>query len=414
MVLLGWGKVWISRDSTFHYWTPPAKKLGFHARWVLDGDDLALAEVVGRTEAERFDAYMRFVPLLRYLRWDRRAPAFLAAWVPRSRRLANPFYYQDDLLAEIPETYRRLLARLGREAPGAVLVDIDGLLATLVPQCTPPCMQVMRLPLQLGFPYRMPNEHFSPLGNRLVATTLLHAMYPDPDRVNDAIRVGPEPVAGAPTGPPIALRDAVRIDVALGGRVVAGLYARPKSPLVDVPSRVDRLPADVPRLLAVVGGGQTLLDAPLLPLSSADGSPEVALEVQGTTHALDVAPAAVGTRELGILRLDPCDVPAFRRALGLALGGTCRVVGQKRELPQGTRARVLVDGKPAIAVSVTASDAVTMALADDAHYVVLPDGDGSAEDPGPGGFVELRLGDAAGAERRVRLAAWRRVPFSGR
>lgn len=411
VVVLGWGRTWMSRDSTFHYWTAPAKKLGFHARYVLDGDGLALAEILGVTEEERFDAYMRFPTPLRYLRWDRRPPPFLEAWLPASRTLQNPFYYRDDVDAEIKETYRRLLARVGRQAPGALLVDIDGLLAALAGECSPPCLPFVRLPLQLGFPYRMLNEHFSPLGNRLAATTVLRGLYPKPERPSGVIRVGPEPVPGDPTGPPIALRDAARIDIALDDRVVGGFYTRPRYAMLDRPARLDHLPPGVQRLMAVVGSGQTLLDAAFLPLPSAEGVPVVALETNGSALPLAIAPSPVGSPELGILRLDLCDAAAFRRALDVAPSGACRVV-RMRDLPAGRRAQVLVDGAPAIAVSVNANDGVSLAVLADPDYVVLPDGDGPADDPGSGGFVDVRLADAAGGRRQVHLAAWTLVPFS--
>lgn len=409
VVVLGWGNVWLARDSTFHYWTPPARKLGFHARYVLAGAGVELAEVVGATEEERFDVYMRFVPPLRYLRWDRRAPAFLEAWVPRSRTLPNPFYYRDDVDEEIRETYRHLLARIGRAAPGAVLVDIDGLLARLAGDCAPPCMQVVRLPLQLGFPYRMPNAHFSPLGNRLVATTVLRAIDPSAPPPAAPIRVRPEAVSGDPTGAAVALRDAVEIDVALDDRIVGGFYVRPRSAL-ERATRIDRLPPGVRRLLAVVGSGQALVDAPFLPLPSDDGAPAVALETEGTTRVLDVETRPVGSRALGMLRLDACDSADLRRALGVGSDVACKVVARMRELPAGRRSQLLVDGKPAIAVSIDVRGAVTMALLDDGHYVVLPDGDRLAEDPGPGGFVDLRVADGAGRRGQVHLAAWTREP----
>jgi lysophospholipase L1-like esterase len=414
VVLLGWGNTWIGRDSTFHYWPVGGRKLGFHARYVLDGDGLALAEVVGLTEAERFDVYMRFVPLLRYLRWDHRAPSFLEAWVPRSRTLENPFYYRDDYVEEIKETYRRLLARVGREAPHPVLVDIDGLLLTLTDACTPPCMPAVRVPPAYGFPYRMFHDHFSPLGNRLVAALALHALFPTPDRVNEMIRVAPAPIAGDPTGEAIPLREAVRIDVTLGDRIVGGLYARPKSVEAERPSRLDTLPAGVQRLVAIVGRGRSLLDAPFLPLSSSDGVPAVALEVDGTTRPLDVQATAVGSRELGLLRLDPCDAAAFRRALGVGDEGMCEVVPTVAELRPGRRSQLLIDGVPAVAVSVDEQHAVHMAPLDPMHYVVLPDANGASDVPGRDGFVDLRLADASGARSAVHLAAWTRVPFAVR
>ncbi|MCW5889069.1 MAG: hypothetical protein KIT14_00815 [bacterium] len=414
VVLLGWARMWTGRDSTFHYWSPPAKKLGFHARYVLAGDGLALAEVVGLTEEERFDAYMRFVPRLRYLRWDRRSPAFLEAWVPPSRTLPNPFYYRDDVTQEIHETYRRLLGWIGREGPNAMLIDIDGLLASLADSCAGPCLPVVRLPPDLVFPYRMPNEHFSPLGNLLVATTVLHSLDPAAFPSQGVIRIGREPVAPDPAQPVIALRDAVEIDVALNDRIVAGLYARPKQLLVERVKRVDRLPPEVRRLLAVVGSDQTLLDAPLLPLPSDAGVPALALEADGTTVALDVEVTPVGPPEVGILRAHLCDAAGFRRALGVDAGAACKVVGRMRELPSGRRTQVRVDGKPAIAVVVNAFGAVTMALLDDAHYAVLPDGDRRPGDPGPGGVVDLRIADGAGRRSRVHVAPFTRVPWTAR
>ena len=49
-----------------------------HACYVLRGGELALVDVLGQTHRERFDGYKRFVPPLRYLRYDRSPPAFLS------------------------------------------------------------------------------------------------------------------------------------------------------------------------------------------------------------------------------------------------------------------------------------------------------------------------------------------------
>jgi hypothetical protein len=166
-VLLGPKTFFYSRDTTFDHSSPSAIHF-LHARRVLDGTGLRLWEVVGDTFESRSAAYRRLVPYWRYLRYDRRAPAFLACLLPRGRELRNPFYYRRDIKGELDEVYRRLLLRMA-DRTQVVLGHYEADIVELGRGLGQTRLHPVKFEEVRAAPYRAPKNHGSPAGNRLVA-----------------------------------------------------------------------------------------------------------------------------------------------------------------------------------------------------------------------------------------------------
>jgi hypothetical protein len=396
VVILALAGLWVPRDTSFTFWDPPAAKLGFHARYVLDGDDVRLVEVLGTSEAERFDAYMRLVPHVRYARYDRRPPAFLRAWVPAGRTARNPFYYRRGALAdEAFATYRILLARLAAGAGRAAVADLTGDLAGV----DVPGLRIVRVPPASAFPYLAPQSHLGPWGNRLVADTVAAVLG-----LGGTVRrvvLSPLATTASAEGGAIRLADARVLDVTLEDVRAGGPYLyRRGDPFAQ--ERIGRLPDGVRGLAAVPLSGATLADALVLPLGQ-DGVPDV---------TLDGAPLAVPTTPLdaGLVVLDLCASTALRDALALAADARCVTVEHAAsERPRGRALALDVGGAPLV-TAVAADDGRTLFLDPGERFFRLrADGD-VRPDPEAlpaAGRVWLVAGDGAGAARRVPLADFR-------
>jgi hypothetical protein len=216
-------------------------------------------------------------------------------------------------------------------------------------------------------------------------------------------------VPGEPEGAAITLHDAVDVDVGLDDHVVAGFYRYHRRGQTMLAPRLRQFDDAVARLVAIVPTDRSLLDAPFLPLDSPDGAVKVALESGGTTQPLAVEVLPVGSSDLGLLRLDPCSAPDFRRALGLDDDARCEAAIDAGELPVGRPARLHLGGRPRLALAVVDRRHVTFAPLDANHYIVRADGNRPAPELGPSGFVTLILGDGSGHRGLIRLAAWMRA-----
>ncbi len=165
------------RDLTFHH-TLDLHPFGLHARHILTGDnELELVSVIGDDFGDRFEAYRRFFPHHRYLRYDRHPPGFLRALVPEGRSVSNVFYYSNqDRRAEASAIYMRLLSRyadsglpvlLSQHLPdvlnSALLVDRSNLYE-------------LHIRRNRAFPFYAPRLHNSPTGNRWVADHFFRAL----------------------------------------------------------------------------------------------------------------------------------------------------------------------------------------------------------------------------------------------
>jgi len=76
-ILLGPSCFQERRDTTFNH-TDLDSPYYLHSRYVLEDGDVRRVDVLGDTHEERFDHYFRFIPHLRYLRYDRNPPADLS------------------------------------------------------------------------------------------------------------------------------------------------------------------------------------------------------------------------------------------------------------------------------------------------------------------------------------------------
>src|SRR5262249_24293799 len=153
------------RDASFNH-AGLRNPYYLNARYVLDGDDVRLVEVVGQTLEERFEQYLRFVPHLDYLRYDRSTPAFVLAALRPDQTISNPFYYVAPAQrSEAFETYRPLLRRMAAAAPSVSVgggEEIDALVDSLGLSN----LQSFAVAVPGTFPYLAARNHFGPLGNQ--------------------------------------------------------------------------------------------------------------------------------------------------------------------------------------------------------------------------------------------------------
>jgi hypothetical protein len=186
-ILLGPQTFFPNRDTTFDHSSPATRYL-LHARYVLDGDGVRLVDLPGDSRRERSDRYNAFLPPWNALRYDRRAPAFLSCLLPRGRELRNPFYYRRDIAAEASEIYRRLLRRMADSGTQVIVGHYTEGIVSLAQGLRRPNIYGARLMQQDAFPYKAPNNHNAPAGNRLVAeqffALLTHQRSYRPDLMN--------------------------------------------------------------------------------------------------------------------------------------------------------------------------------------------------------------------------------------
>jgi len=214
------------RDTTFGH-AGAASPYYLHARYVLDGDGVRLEEVEGETYRERFDAYYRFLPRWRYLRFDSNAPLVVAGLVGASRVLPNPFYYQyrhRSRNGEAAETYARLL-RLGAAADPSTPVLLGQVNdAFRLPDRSN--LAVRRLAPPETFPYLAVTSHFGPQGNELIARQYWALLRGESGADLPWIRFGDLPAESLAPLP-----------LTLEGRLVAELNGRPVGELRDQDDR---------------------------------------------------------------------------------------------------------------------------------------------------------------------------------
>jgi hypothetical protein len=173
IILLGPSTFWSDRDTRFNH-TNGLSPYFLHARFVVDGDDVHLIEVIGDTYRERFDAYHAFLTPWRYLRYDRNDPRFLAAFLPEGRTLGNPFYYDDRPELDEAIAIDRILLRRMINAGKPIVVGIypwSGRreLAEAIRELNSVAFCPTALSHPDNFPYQAPLWHSSPAGNAFVA-----------------------------------------------------------------------------------------------------------------------------------------------------------------------------------------------------------------------------------------------------
>ncbi|HJQ84160.1 MAG TPA: SGNH/GDSL hydrolase family protein [Candidatus Binatia bacterium] len=348
VVLLAKPDIWASRDTTFTFWSPPAARLGFHARFVRDGGGLRLIEPVGRDENERQAAYTRFVPPLRYLRYDRRPPLFLTAWLPTGRTIANPFYYErSDIGREAFATYRVLLGRLAEEAIPSVIVTTDPVSASVVERRRGN-LRALAATVGKGFLYEAASGHYTPWAHRLLAEQLATALGYDERERPSVVEFTDLPAdPGEPDGTAAAPGAFEGVTLALEDEPVALFHQfTPGSFFV---SPLKRLPANAGSLLAVGIGEGSLLDGVFLAFGRIGTPPDLVLVVRGRRVPLRADPV---DGRIGIFRIDAC-APALREAARLAPDVRCVVTSPWSVLPHGAEGFTIeAGGEPVLTATV--------------------------------------------------------------
>ena len=147
-----------------------------HPRYVLTKQGMEEISLAGRDRTDRLAAYTSFILPLRYLRYDLRAPAFLAApiyvLVP-GRSLKNPFYYRRDIEAEMAEIYSLQLGEIASRTPQVVVFNMDSRVVRLAVALKRQNMACFAAEDRWGFPFRAVANHMSPGGNLYLA----HLLY---------------------------------------------------------------------------------------------------------------------------------------------------------------------------------------------------------------------------------------------
>ncbi len=150
----------------------------YHARYILKDRRLCLLEPVGTSQKERFDAYFRFIPHWRYLRYDINPPAFLNAplhyFAPTRTMARNPFYYYHGTLdQEMRELYLALLRDIVTRSRARVILlndcDMPSLYAADRPGYLLTGVKILDLACPRNFFYRCDKGHNGYLRNLAIA-----------------------------------------------------------------------------------------------------------------------------------------------------------------------------------------------------------------------------------------------------
>jgi hypothetical protein len=252
------------RDTTFNH-TNLAYPYYLHARYVVDGRDLRLVEVPGRSPRERIEGYLAFWPRQPYLAYDRNAPAILRAPLPWNRTLANPFYYRwDSAVEESLLIYERLLRRLADDGMQVLLFHARPEIVALAEAVRSPNLAAALAPRLERFPYLAPGGHYSAFGNRWLAGQYAAALKKNgqpPEVLEFEDVVSPAAVA---SGSPRAVSSFARIEVRIGGRSVGSVAIASPQP-ADRAGAPDALAGTpIAALFALAGRSASLVDAPFL------------------------------------------------------------------------------------------------------------------------------------------------------
>jgi len=433
VVLLGPDCFQPDRDTTFNH-TGLAYPYYLHARFVLDEHAergrVRLVDVLGDTPEERFDAYLRFVPPLRYLRYDRNPPAALRALLRQGRTVANPFYYdRRSAETEAYETYEELLVNMGRAGAPVVLVhsraDVVAVAERAAARGRDVDLAAVWLPRLERFPYLAAGGHYSAFGNQWLASQYFALLtgggevaVVDFADASTSQRSPPSDEQGAE--PLSAYR---RIDVRIDGRPVGVFSVASSDPSRRRGGADDLYQSEVAALVAVRAPGTPLVDAAWVPLRRTLRPGEV-LEVRvgGDGEARTVASIPVRALAAGVnLAVVDLDGVVFDGDLKLvrsaSIADTSAAVSSG--LPPGPPADVLADVPEGTPVSLTVGgellatgrlqNAAVRLTAQVADLRTLRAVAGDYAELGPigrGGELMLHLEHAAEVAQDVPIARW--------
>lgn len=171
VTLLGPATFFPDRDTSFHH-AGPGDPSYLHARFILEGDGVALVEVPGADWVGQFESYWGFLPPWEVARYDRSPPAVLRSVLGPRRTITNPLYYSAlARKAEARKIWHRLVARMTER--GRVLLGYAASSAAAQPPIPAGDFEDVPIAWPRHFPYRAPRNHFGPLGNDLVARFFL-------------------------------------------------------------------------------------------------------------------------------------------------------------------------------------------------------------------------------------------------
>jgi hypothetical protein len=404
-------RYWRGRDTTFTLFDPPRPNLSFHARYVLDGDDLALVDVVGDTEAEKFAHYFGFLTPLRYLRYDSKPPAFVRAWLPRGRTLDNPFYYQGLGVAEdeVDETYRRLARRLAAAGIPIVLADVFGEVGPWADDEQSATLSVEPVRMGEGFPYDAASGHWSPIGHRLLAEQLLR-LFDEHAQAEPVpfVRIGNlEGTRTATVDEPLPVKTLDqydRVSARIGDTPAGRFYRYVEGSVLANP--MTRFPPDVKALFAISLSSEAVVDDVFIAVPHRRAGTEVYAERNGVRRPLRVVPGAVGGEAI-LTRVELCQASTWID-MGVHWPGRCEVPHPWAPKPPGEEVTIALGGVRLLSVVVTPS--VVWVLPPSPYYRLRGEagGHGALDVLGDDGFVTIELSRSGEQPIRLPIAGWTR------
>ncbi len=252
-----------------------------HPRYIRTNLGIEEIPPAGNVQENHLPAYMRFIPPLRYLRYDLRAPAFLAAPVyilAPGRRLVNPFYYRRDIPAEMAEIYSLQLDEIASHTPQVIVFNIESRIVRLAAALKRENMACFTVVEPKTFPFKAVGSHMSPSGNRHLAQLLSASLTGASESRQALVEFSPLPPpsgssgANIKTSPTPRLSDYQHVAVEVAG-IPLGRFYGPQVKYADDPyceGPSCRFTADVFKdaasLIGFAAEGESPLDRPFLAL----------------------------------------------------------------------------------------------------------------------------------------------------
>jgi hypothetical protein len=184
-----------NRDFTFASSTEDDIKeavFHFHPRYVLKNKDVELVNLSGDNFKERFRDYLSFIPRIKYLLYDIRPPAFLAAPVycllPGRQLKRNPFYYRNNLNKEMFEIDKILLKKMARGVPQIILCHYKNEIVNIGKSINMNNLVSFWTSSPISFPYKAAYNHNSPNGNQFLAQQLFDCLVGKEESTQSVIK----------------------------------------------------------------------------------------------------------------------------------------------------------------------------------------------------------------------------------
>lgn len=366
-VLLGPYTFWSDHETRLNH-TNDILPYYLHARFIAEGDDAQMVEVIGDSHSQRFDAYHAFLTPWRYLRYDRNDPAFLAALLPAGQTLGNPFYYdRRPELAEATAINRVLLGRMIRAgrpiAVGSYRAPWLQELAEAVRDLSGPTFCHFELISADWFPYVAPRGQESPARHAVNARQYEAVLRGRPLPVT-LIRTG-DPPETVPGSAAMGLDGVQDLRIVAAGHEIGHLVDPTTGAVVDGAAMLDggrtrSLLIVKSRDLAPTDGVLLALPMPLATATrlAVPASAGLALSSRVVIHAVELAPArplpgstAIAVLDLPGLAIDhsarlSADAAALEAVLGGPINDEVEVHIGERAVLRGLRAGDRIELQP--------------------------------------------------------------------